>query len=246
MKSMIVALTLAAATAAYAMTPDERVAAYNAGNAAYRVGDFDAALSAWADIAIAHPALEANRGAAWYRKGDVGKATLHYLRAERLDPSDADVKASLAHIAARRDRASSPKAAGIVDAFALDTLALATLFLLLATAMAGGWRLSEIDARRGRVAARLVGIGLVLTLVVGGATVWRGIVFEGDRRVVALTEGVDARAEPNETSKRVFTLPAGTVAEQGRVEGNYARITLSSGATGWAPRERIARVAPTP
>ena len=71
---------------------------WRAGVEAYTSGDYESALQNWEDVratGLMSKELYYNLGNAYFKNGEIAPAILWYERAQRLDPSDADVKYNL-------------------------------------------------------------------------------------------------------------------------------------------------------
>ena len=74
------------------------------GVAAYEAGNFSEAATAFqkaADAGVVNPKLFYNLGCAYFKTGDLGRAVLWYLRAQKLMPHDPDLGFNLAHALSR-------------------------------------------------------------------------------------------------------------------------------------------------
>lgn len=103
---------LAAFLAARARDPDNPAILYDIGTAYYRLDAFDRAEAAFDRAAAgAPPPLAAraryNQGNAAYRRGDADAAIRCYEAALALDPNDADAKANLDWLRAKKERRPS-------------------------------------------------------------------------------------------------------------------------------------------
>ncbi|MBF0170982.1 MAG: tetratricopeptide repeat protein [Nitrospinae bacterium] len=254
MRAIIVAVAIVImATGAFALTPEEREGAFAEGNRLFTEGRFDEALRAWALIDIENPDLSRNRGAAYERLGDRGRAMLHYQRALRLDPGDQAAQAGVARIEqTREDRVALPPPSviergwgAVINALSLCGWAILWLTLLWLMGLGGAWLLAEPGAAWRPTARRLaVGglAGLALVTIPFGWRVWR---YETDATGVVIAGESVAAEEPDGGAKR-FTLHAGMVGMLGEREGESRRFTAPNGVTGWVREETIAPVQVSP
>lgn len=91
---IIAAIMLVAATGSKASVADQ----FEQANRLYEDKLYDSAIVIYTAILqrqVESPALYFNMGNAYFRNGDLGHAILYYLRAKRLDPTDADIVSNL-------------------------------------------------------------------------------------------------------------------------------------------------------
>ncbi|MBI4664929.1 MAG: tetratricopeptide repeat protein [Nitrospinae bacterium] len=236
--SIIAALLALLANAAWARDNAE---IYNAGNALYQAGDYEGAIGLYNSITAANPDLEYNRGAVYLKLGRLGKAAVHFHRALRLKPGDADALANIEYINSikkDKERLAGDNIAGWIYGFTLSLMPL-------------GWGLVvALSLYYGAVAAMLGAIAMrkrfpkvliaasaalwMLTGLSGGVAGARIYEIERGDMAVAVADSVDVFLEPQGSSEKVFTFHDGTMCQIGRVEKGFAFITLNSGFSGWA------------
>lgn len=228
----------------FAPTPAAARAAWQAGNDAYRAGDFGAAarlypliLETWAD-----PRLEADLAAALWRGGRPGAAYAHYLHALALDPHASEVRSDAARL--RSELGHPPDARGPLDR-ALGRASLDDL-LALVLALNGGAFVAFLFSRRrpvtgsGRGPRRVAHAVLVLLLLAVAATAlhaWTvgrpAWAVAGDRAPILAGPAVSDAAPP------IGWLPAGSVARVLERGANAWRIHAPGHPAGWVARARI-------
>jgi hypothetical protein len=94
----ILLLTSALLAAAQASVEDDLRSAFEAGNASYEAGEYEAAVAAYTglvELGAEDKDLFYNLANAHYKLGDLGRAVLFYERARRLAPRDPDVRENL-------------------------------------------------------------------------------------------------------------------------------------------------------
>ena len=242
-----IALAIAIIPAAWARQPAAET--YNRANALFAKGDWAGALKLYDSISLENQDLEYNRGAAHLKLGSLGKATLHFKRAERLAPGDEDARANLRYIAgAKLDkenvREMGPAAAALEWVLSIGSVPAVTwlaLGLYLATAAsAGGLVLSRPGAGRKWMAALII---LTAALLAAGALAWARIDrLEARPDAAIMAREAPVYQAPSTRGDPVFTLHEATIVRMGRVEGNYVFITLSSGHSGWMDRAHLERI----
>jgi len=225
---------------------------FEQGNGAYEQGRFDEAAAAYEKIlgyGIRDPRVHYNLGNAYAKLGRLGPAILHYERALRLDPSDAEARDNLAFVRGRiRDRVAPPDLpyplavlTGSLGRLPLDLVAWVFLFLYLLTVgligaipLAGGWlgrRVLGYCALGAGVLAAAAGGGLAY--VVQQTTAPCAIVME-DR--------ADVLSGPAEDNTILFTVHEGTRLEVRNARGGWYQVSLPNALSGWIRAGQVERV----
>jgi hypothetical protein len=236
-------------TVIWGQTPEE---VFQQGNASYERGLYQEAAEAYRGLLryqIADPVVEYNLGNAEFRLGNLGAAILHYERARRLDPVDADTLANLAF--ARSfcfDRVEAPQQAVVLrwlhaaqHRLGPDRQAWAALIVgwMVAGLVAwcfsrpGGWR-----AAYGWTLAVLV-LALVISASSWYATLQR---LEGRRIAVVLDEVVEVLAGPGYNNPALFTIHEGLSVQVRSEREEWFQVSLPNGLNGWIARESLGEV----
>ncbi len=189
-----------------------------------------------------------NLGNIWYQRGDLGRALVHYLRAEQFMPHNVQLQQNLAFVRAQR-----------TDAFEVSEKRklLETLFFwhydisshtrlrLFGGAFILIWVLATI---------RLFWKRRELTLAAGACAVVAGLLFfslsleasqyRNNPRGVVVADEVVARKGDGETYQPSFSDPlhAGTEFTVTEDRGSWLHITLPDERTCWIPRSAMALV----
>ena len=232
----------------FAEAPDGS-AAMKLANDLYERGSFVEAAQLYqqlADGGYGGIALFYNLGNAYYKSGDLGRAILNYLRAERLAPRDPDIQDNL-QIA--RD--------GIVDPFerreqsalagsirlpqlklSLDELALISLGLWILLALMLLLLARRFSFRRWIGYASVV---VALLFLAGIVSLGSGLSSEAeDRKVVVVAESVDVVGGPGPQYEAKFTLHGGNEASLVETRGAWTRLRLAGGQLqGWVPADAV-------
>jgi tetratricopeptide (TPR) repeat protein len=242
-------LLVLAGAGVQAETPEE---IFDRGNSAYAEGRFREAAEAYRTVlryGIRDARVEYNLGNAEFKIGRLGRAVLHYRRAERLDPTDPDIRANLQLVESYLvDRIEDPETAAVLrvvrdlqdrvgpDAQIGSALVLFWLLagvIAFASARPRGW-----NAVGGWTVAALVA-ALALTLVSWRITYSR---LEGRELAVILDETVEVLAGPGENNAALFTIHEGTTIEIRAERGNWYQASLPNGLNGWLPKDAAGRV----
>jgi len=239
-------------------------------NAAYLSGDLARATASYEALVaegVTSAELETNLGAAYLRQGKRGLAALHFERALFLDPGDDDARADLVEVR----RGNVDKLEGESEEGGTETLARVLALLPGGTAAAlllgfwfAGWILLALriyhapalrpppvagDARSSgpdvQWAALAAGIAFALALgsagITWGAATGRRMSLQ---RAVVLAQSVPAREGPAEKSTSHFEVHEGTTVRIEDQEGEYRRVKLANGLTGWVPQSAVELVVP--
>jgi tetratricopeptide (TPR) repeat protein len=218
------------------------------GNRLYAEGDFRGAAAAYegaAETGWTSPALEHGLGAAYLEAGEVGRAVLHFERAHRLAPRDADVAHNLRLARARVDFAAPPLPPGEAAARWLSARvgagALAVVLFLLYLAVLGliGVRLWTGTPRPWLRRALLVLIPLGLFAAVAAVGTAR---YEAQPRAVVVASDAAVRAAPSAASGTTSTLPEGAVLPVTDERSGWRAVRLPDGSRGWIAASALEEV----
>jgi len=240
---------LACAAPARAATPGSL---FEDGNAAYKGGHFDQAVTAYQEVlayGVADPRVLYNLGNTYFKMGKIGQAIVQYERALRLAPSDQEIRDNLELARGQiHDRPPEPELQYPIRV-ARDTLEmlpsgpLTATFLILwfaATGFAGAVPLVRAWDRRRVLGLAALAFGL-LALTAGAAVAYQ-VRIEAAAVAIVLTDKVDVRSGPGEENALLFTLHEGTRVELGDRLDAWVHVNLSNGLSGWVPSSSIERV----
>ncbi len=241
-------LAIVVALPSLAETPEEIFAR---GNSAYEEGRFDEAAEAYRSVlryGVRDARVEYNLGCAAFRTGRIGESILHFERAARLDPGDADVRANLELARSRTfDRVEAPESAAPVrwvrraqDLLGPDRQAVALLVLLWAVC---GWivRCSWRPGGWSGAAAWWLAAGLAAGLLVGASWLATRARIEAPVAVV-LEPSVEVRAGPGEHNAALFTAHEGLALSVREERPGWFLVSLPNGLNGWVPAPAVGRV----
>lgn len=219
-----------------AASPEARL---EAANALYLAGDFDGAARAYralVDEGYEGTALHLNLGNALARAGARGQAMASWLRALRLDPSDADARANLELARASNvDRllgaADPPLSARLVERTS-DRLAVG----LFGVAWVALWALLWLRGRSARRVRRPLGAAALLAAllaVAAGALLAGKAADRATPGAVVVAPVAPVREAPEQALKPAFELHEGTAVKVLEARGAQARVELENGLGGW-------------
>ncbi len=222
------------------------------GNRAYTDGDIEAALRKYQHAlaqGVNDAVLHYNLGNAYARTGRLGKAIVCYLRAERLDPRNQDIKTNLAWVRAHiRDLELSsgqlpPVVAqlyGLGRSLSLDQWSVVLLLVLWPTAVliAWTWYRGHVDYRLRRWLITCAALLTVAIAIVG----WRWYDERVRNLAVVVVNGVAVRSGPAESFPVVFEIHDGlTLTWRGERDG-WSQVGLGGDWVGWVPGGSVDQV----
>ena len=221
-------------------------------NAAYLSGDMARAIASYEALiaeGVTSPELETNLGAAYLRQGRRGLAALHFERALFLDPGDDDARADLAEVR----RGNVDKLEGEAEEGGTETLARVlaplpggTAAALLAAFWCIAWALLAFRMYRpfawtGVATGAAFAAAAVAAAVTWGAAAGRRMALQ---RAVVVAQAAPAREGPAEKSVSHFEVHEGTTVRVEDEEGDYRRVKLANGLTGWVASSSVELVVP--
>ncbi len=242
-------VVLASIHQAVAETPEE---AFDRGCKAYEQGKWDDAAETFRALVrygFSDARLEYNLGNAEFKRNHVGESILHYERARRLDPGDADIVANLALARGRlRDVVLDPDDAGPVaavraaqDRLGEDGQAWLTLLGVWAALGIVTWCGSRAGGFTPGRSWALAGTFLATALLFAS---WRSTSarLSGTPRAVVMKSSVDALAGPGLNNASLFTLHEGTAVTIEADRDSWMQVALPNGLSGWVARDDVERI----
>ncbi len=223
---------------------------FQAANLAYREGDFHRADSLYQQILKAgyeNAALYYNLGNTHYKLGHIGKAIYYYRKALQLNPGDADVQKNL-RLARLKvvDKIELPPEFFLLAWWHRLTrnwhylnywkLVLAAWWVLL---LAGMGRLMVKNERIRSALRRLMwisGVVLLMFATVGYAAYHAQV---GQKAGVVFSDVITVRSAPESDATELFILHEGSEVLLLDQRGEWVKIQLLDGKSGWVPREAI-------
>jgi tetratricopeptide (TPR) repeat protein len=228
-------------------SPEE---AFARGNAAYQRGDFDQAAQAYRavlDDDVRDARVEYNLGNAEFKRGRLGLAILHYLRAHRLDPTDEDIRANLDYASSLTvDRVPEDQVAGVIrwlrgvqNRIGPDRQAWLAVVLVWAVAALVAWGLARPGRWNPVYGWSTAALVLALAIVAASWSVTHER-LAGRPLAVVLQPSVEVLAGPAVNNATLFTVHEGlTVEVRGEAGSDWIQVSLPNGLTGWMPAESV-------
>jgi tetratricopeptide (TPR) repeat protein len=195
-----------------------------------------------------NPGLEYNLGNAYYRLGDLGRAILHYRRAQRLAPRDGNVRANLEYArgqvqplirATDEDRWSN----GLW--FWQRATSWRQQLWIVAACSAVGWLLLILRLRWSRPLLLVFGLLFIAAGLLNAGLLGWELHDQGTRPPAIVVVGAQAlRQGRGDAYEPVLKQPLGAGVEVRILHerADWAEVELSDGHTGWLPARVLERV----
>lgn len=174
-----------------------------------------------------------NLGNAYFKNGDIGRAILNYLKAERLDPRDPDIQANL-RFARDSISGSISYPQNILDR-AATILTLNELAILTAILFWAWFILLTIRQVRPASRASLRPLTNLFGVLLFGFIVWLGFAWVHSREETAIVVAREAiiRLGPLDESQTAFTASDGTELKLLGQRENWAQVSDRQNRVGW-------------
>jgi tetratricopeptide (TPR) repeat protein len=207
-----------------------------------------AALEALADSGVRNAALEYDLGNAYFRLGELGRAILHYRRAQQLDPTDAALAANLTYARNRVEPYIEPSGTHQLIhrlTFWTSHTSVRTRYQLTLIASIAGWLGLMLRLRwRSRALLTLSCLVVLLALANAASVVWQlhdeahrppAVVLQGDHILrLGRGEGYDP----------ALNQPLGPGVELRILSqrADWVEVQLPDDKTGWLPLGAVERI----
>ncbi len=243
------AVVFATVAPASAQTAEE---AFERGNAAYASGDWVGAAAEYRtvlDYRIADARVHYNLANAEFRLRRLGPAILHYEKAKRLDPSDAEIQSNLRFAQGFRfDRVEVEETFVLVQTLrdlqarlSVDGQAWILVSLIW---LAGGlmaWGLSR-PGRFGPGHGWLLAT-LTTLIVLAGLSWWHTYeLFERRELAVVMAPAAEIIAGPGPSNPSLLTVHEGLTVVVLDDRGDWVQVSLPNGINGWIATRALGRV----
>lgn len=227
---------------------------WNAANAAYSEGRWDAAASGYemiSDMGLESAALYCNTGNAYAKSGSLPMAILYYERALKADPSYEDAAYNLDLMNSRIQDRIDPvpefflrkwmkEISYMMDSDAWAVAALVLLGLSLAMILLFLLAPSVAGRRTGFFTGLLLLV--VMCLALGFSVSQKKAYMNADKAIV-MRPVVSVKSSPSaEASKDLFILHEGTKVTVLDQVGAWNNISLADGRQGWLPASDMERI----
>lgn len=210
--------------------------------AAYRARDYARAIMLYrslVDEGANAPEILLNLGHAYYEDGQVGQAILHYLRAQRQNPRNMTIDASIMRVRAIRANYQGDPA-HVIDNLASATYTIATERELATAALVvwSGWfvLLGLSFVRWRRTLRRVLAFSAIFVLLLSALSFAR-LYADTYRPGAVITElTAPVLSGPSSEYLELFELYSGAEIRILERQGGWARFILPDGRSGWVSR----------
>lgn len=225
---------------------------YNSANQAYKEGAFDTAKTLYTEIAqngMVSSELFYNLGNTHFREGNIPAAILYFERALRLDPNDEDIRYNLeitrGLLSDKIDPVEEVFFLNWWKALATDFSATfwAVLFIaLLFVAAALFTVFSVAENRKLKQLGFLGGITIILSafvVIMLGRTAHNALI---QPEAIVFAPSVNVKSEPGLNATDQFVIHEGLKVRVLGEDGDWTRIELADGNSGWLPTSSIEHI----
>lgn len=220
---------------------------------AYNKGEFKQAIGFYEEILSneKHSAnLYFNLGNCYYKLGEIGPSIYYYEKALLLNPGDSEIKNNLGYAQNMRLDAieQMPESAfsrfynATVAKLSFDQwsyLAVGFVFLFVLAYMAY-YLFQGATRKRFSFVTSLVAIALCALSV--GFAYLQYEQSSANNPAIVFTREVGVNSEPNDRSEKIFTLHEGTKVNMLEKLGEWQKIKIADGQTGWLPESSLRRL----
>lgn len=247
---ILILIGIAVVTTAHAQVVEDPLLLLKEGNHLYEQGDYKAAAQKYERIIFLgyeSGALYYNLGNSYFRLNDIGNSILYYERAKKLLPEDEAVQFNLelANLLAV-DRIVAPPQFFLANYFtALKNLFTINQLCWLVIVLYGALMVVLIvRVFIGNIKVRTVSTialtcvivpFLLFSLVLGARVHEKHNKIEG----IIMAEQVGVKSEPSQTSAEQFYLHVGAKVRIEGESGEWLRIRLADGKTGWLIKDTL-------
>jgi tetratricopeptide (TPR) repeat protein len=225
---------------------------FNQANEAYKAGAYDSAKSIYNEIAengIISTALFYNLGNVHYRMGNIPEAILYFERAIRLAPYDEDIRYNLEiakgflvdKIEVAEPFLIEKLWIEMARTFKADTWGIMAIgLLLLACALFTAFAVSSIRQvkQMGFLGGFVLAIGVIMLILLARTSENELNKNEG----IVFAESITVKSEPGLQGQDQFVIHEGIKVLITGTEGDWTKIKLEDGNSGWLPSTSIVRI----
>lgn len=215
---------------------------FQAGNAAYSVGDYDKAIALYEELLDQNgfaSGLLYNLGNSYAQKGQIGLAVLNYERALRLDPSHPDIAGNLAKV--RKESGLFSEDPTKIEQFfatlSVDGWTVAALTCLSFMVILLAIRLKYKPLPRSYIGSWVCAF-LLLFVSVAGAT----FEFKSYNPMVVIASDTKLQISPFAGASSSGAIEQGRLLYPIKHHGDYTYVTDKTGRKGWLRTESVASI----
>lgn len=241
-----------ASTSFGSLQTDYYVGLYDSANQAYKAGEFDSAKTLYTEVfqnGMVSPGLFYNLGNTHYRDGNYPAAILFYERALRLDPNDDDIQYNLNIARQFVTDKIEPIQPFFLSKWWVGAARVMTpnqwswLFLLLLVLGCAQMVLYFVSQKRSiRQTGFLGGIITILLSVVLYSLASTSDHEQTKGEAIVFASSANVKSAPGLNSTDQFVIHAGLKVEVVDEDGDWSRIELLDGNSGWIYTQSIERI----
>ena len=222
---------------------------FEQGNSAYRQNDFELAVEWYQkilDTGYESSEIHYNLGNCYYKMDDIGNAVLHFEKARKLNPDDPELQFNLELVNLKvRDRIVMPESFVLLrwwestkGMFSLAGWTSITAVFYIISMLFGIAYLFVNDGFIRRIFRMVIISAAVLTFC-AGALLAVNIMDESQKEAIVLTSTVNVLSAPEENSTNVFLLHEGAKVTMAETRGEWVKIALPDGKSGWLKQQYL-------
>ncbi len=209
------------------------------GNTLYEGGKYEEAIKEYSGLL--EQGLESgnvyfNLGNSYFKKGDIGKAVLHYERAKRLIPRDSDLKSNyeLALAQVRYNLSESPQQwfEKILPALYILTINEITVLLSVILTLVALFLTVRLFVTFSRNISLIILILSIVVLIFLACSLFNRISLL-EREAIVITKSSEVRFEPVKNATVHFTLYEGMKVYLFQSKKDWNKIKRADGKVGW-------------
>jgi tetratricopeptide (TPR) repeat protein len=222
---------------------------FEQGNTAYRNGDYELAAEWYQKILDAgyeNSVVHYNLGNCYYKLDKIGLAVLHYEKARKLAPDDPEIQFNLELANLKvRDRIELPEEFVLLrwwqntkHLFSLSGWTHLTAFCYVFTILAVIAYLFATNGALRRI-IRIALISGVVVTVLCGTMLLLNILDERQKEAIILADTLNVLSAPDDNGTNVFLLHEGAKVQFAEQRGEWVKIVLPDGKSGWIKRQYL-------
>jgi tetratricopeptide (TPR) repeat protein len=222
---------------------------FEQGNTAYRNGDYELAAEWYQkilDTGYENSVVYYNLGNCYYKLNKIGLAVLHYEKARKLAPDDPEIQFNLELANLKvRDRIEMPEAFVLLrwwqnakQLFSLSGWTHLTAFCYIFTILAVIAYLFTMNKTLQKITRIALISGTVVTLLCG-TMLLINILDERSKEAIILADTLNVLSAPDENGTNVFLLHEGAKVQFAEQRGEWVKIVLPDGKSGWIKRQYL-------
>tara|TARA_B110000503_G_scaffold143634_1_gene246516 strand:+ start:1923 stop:2684 length:762 start_codon:yes stop_codon:yes gene_type:complete len=253
MKQLIFALIFSVSFSSY-WTQDLSFlrATFDSANVAYSEGRYAEAQAGYEQIVATHLHFDSefNLGNSFFKQSKLGQSILHFERAKRLDPSNADLENNLLLANARViDRIETLPTAGIEDLW--ERMLSPGRFPLWFRLMIGFWtlgfvllalRLWQSSVGNRRIAGTLGSSLLVIAAVFIALAYGSSKRINSSQEAIIMVDLANVLSEPSAVASTLFVLHEGTKVRILQKVDEQCEIAIANGNVGWLSTRNLEEI----